>query len=244
MIYDSNSGALYSDDGSYLKTVHCPMALKVRDLHNTTLASPDKFCHSCKKTIKCADEWTDADMKEELEKDNNLCIFATSRAQNIVFLRAPGFWQKNYENLPVVRTARSFAAMQDGISRGDRLQIMPAGPTSNIGDIYSAIRNISTGNIIYQRGTTHGRDGLTEDHDWEFISEGFLHRPGQTFPFAAYLIPADVLPGQRVFVEDLIEDVISFKSNNGDSTRRNSCSAIWLGYQLKLEDDGPAEVCG
>ena len=45
-------------------------------------------------------------------------------------------------------------------------------------------------------------------------------------PFAAYLIPRDLKAGERVFVEDLIEDFVGGEWNQGDVLRLDSCEAI------------------
>jgi hypothetical protein len=40
---------------AFIKTVHCPMALRVSDLATLPSGSPDRCCHGCKKTIRCLD---------------------------------------------------------------------------------------------------------------------------------------------------------------------------------------------
>lgn len=118
MIYEPRSGALYANDGEFLKTVHCPMALRVVDLAELPDTSPDKLCNSCGKTIQCADDWSDDDMRKALEGFPSLCVFATSAAKNIVVLKPVGHGNANQEGLPVIRTVRSIDAMQDGFQRG------------------------------------------------------------------------------------------------------------------------------
>lgn len=44
MIYDHKNGALYSDDGEFLKSVHCPLALQAKDLVALADGSPDRHC--------------------------------------------------------------------------------------------------------------------------------------------------------------------------------------------------------
>ena len=48
-------------------------------------------------------------------------------------------------------------------------------------------------------------------------------------PYAAYLLPKDIEIGERVFLEDLIEDYIGKTWNQGDTYRLESCEAIWDG---------------
>ena len=46
-------------------------------------------------------------------------------------------------------------------------------------------------------------------------------------PFAAYLIPPDLEVGERVYVEDLIEDFVDGRWNQGDVYRLAEAAAIW-----------------
>ena len=54
-------------------------------------------------------------------------------------------------------------------------------------------------------------------------------------PFAAYLIPKDIVIGERVFVKDLIEDFVGKSWNQGDTYRLESCEAIWNGIDLEIQ---------
>jgi hypothetical protein len=53
-------------------------------------------------------------------------------------------------------------------------------------------------------------------------------------PFAAYLIPTDIQIGEKVMLEDLIEDVVGARWNQGDTFRMPSCAAIWTGQDFTL----------
>ena len=59
-------------------------------------------------------------------------------------------------------------------------------------------------------------------------------------PFAAYLIPKDIKTGERVFIEDLIEDYIGASWNQGNTYRLDSCEAIWNGTDLEIQYDPKA----
>jgi len=52
---------------------------------------------------------------------------------------------------------------------------------------------------------------------------------------AAYLIPKDIQIGERVFIEDLIEDYVGASWNQGDTFRLESCDAIWNGKDLEIQ---------
>ena len=53
-------------------------------------------------------------------------------------------------------------------------------------------------------------------------------------PYAAYLIPKDIRLYEKVFVEDLIEDYIGMRWNQGDTYRLESSLAVWTGLSLKI----------
>jgi hypothetical protein len=65
-------------------------------------------------------------------------------------------------------------------------------------------------------------------------------------PFAAYLIPNDIEVGERVFVDDVIEDLIGATWNQGDVYRLESSEAVWSGTDLIIEpgSDGPLQMVG
>lgn len=245
MIYEPRSGALYANDGEFLRTVHCPLALRVSELAELPDSSPDKQCNACGKTIKCADDWTDDDMRKALEDFPSLCVFATTAAKNIVVLKPIGRENPNEEDLPVVHTARSIDAMEDGFRRGYRLVIKQAGQFSGIGPKCKVFQHKVTGEVWC---TGDYRSELP-DHgvarDWELVADWFHHRADLPFPLAAYLVPRGIRKGQRVYLEDLIEDVPVEYWNQGDSHRLVSCAAVWNGDDFDLERfEAPPEMIG
>jgi hypothetical protein len=54
-------------------------------------------------------------------------------------------------------------------------------------------------------------------------------------PVAAYLLPANIRFGERVYLEDLIEDRVGSAWNQGDRHRAMSGFALWKGSRLELE---------
>jgi hypothetical protein len=54
-------------------------------------------------------------------------------------------------------------------------------------------------------------------------------------PFAAYLIPPDLEVGERVYVEDLIEDFVGGRWNQGNVYRLAEAEAIWTGTDLQID---------
>ena len=123
MIFDPRISALYGDDGSFIKTVHCPMALRVHDLQAFDESSPDRSCNSCGTTVRCIDEMSEAAVREAVADDGNICVFATARARHVVFLQPIGRPAFTGEQLPRIQTTRTLEGMADAFAHGMRVVI-------------------------------------------------------------------------------------------------------------------------
>jgi len=71
------------------------------------------------------------------------------------------------------------------------------------------------------------------ESDWETVVDFTWFYPHNwERPYAAYLLPKDLEVGERVWIEDLIEDLVGGKWNQGDEWRLNGCEAVWDGTNL------------
>ena len=235
MIFDPEIGALYASDGSFIKTVHCPMALRVEDLSSLPDGSPDRHCHACSKTIRCFDEMDDADAQKVVAEDSDICIFATAAAKHIVFLKPIGEQADEATGLPVVKTARNLATMVDGQVRGYRLAFRRCGQHGTIGSKYIVYQHNSTGELWWSVDYRSEIPDRGAAHEWTLVADWFFHRADLPFPLAAYLVPQGLKRGQRVLLEDLIEQVGVEYWNQGDSHRLLSSVAVWNGDDFELE---------
>jgi hypothetical protein len=98
-------------------------------------------------------------------------------------------------------------AIEDGLKRGFRVVLKHAGPASDIGAKYKVYQHKITGEVWWTGdyradGPSHG-----SYQDSELAADRFHHRTDWPFPLAAYLVPRGLKRGQRVFLEDVIEDV-------------------------------------
>lgn len=241
MIFDQMTGALYADDGVFLKTVHCPLALRSEQLVESSNGAPDRFCNSCQKTIRCIDDLAGSDVQAALSEDESLCVFSTPKARNIVFLRPTGATQNNDAGLLVVRTMRSLAAMVDAQARGFDLILESTNEDNEFGeDKYLVYQNKSTGALWWSGDYRNSRP--TSDKpcspdasEWTLIRKWFYARSDRPFPLAAYAVPKNLPIGSRVFLEDLIEDVLMRIWNQGNAKRVISSYAIWDGVKFEVE---------
>ena len=146
------------------------------------------------------------------------------------------FWNKNknMDNIRIVKTARDKKSINEAASKGLQPLLKKVVPSSEIRSKYAVMQNKKTGEImvIGDYRIFHDLEGnpdLVTVIDWtEYYPHNFAS------PFAAYLIPKDIQIGERVFIEDLIEDYVGASWNQGDTYRLESCDAIWNGNDLEI----------
>jgi len=145
------------------------------------------------------------------------------------------FWDrnKNSQGLRVIKTARDMGSINKAAKSGLYPLIKEVKPSDKIHSKYSVAQHKLTGEIK-----------ILGDYRWNDLEEyevvidwTFFYPYSFKSPFAAYLIPKDIKIGDRVFIEDLIEDYIGASWNQGDTYRLESCEAIWNGTDLEIQYD-------
>jgi len=149
------------------------------------------------------------------------------------------FWggNENSHALRVIKTARDKDSINKAAKNGLKPLIKKVKPSDEIRSKFSVVQNKTTG-IIEIIGDY--RMGFSSDENGEFETViKWTHYYPYNFksPFAAYLIPKDIKVGERVYIEDLIEDYIGASWNQGDTYRLESCEAIWSGTDLEIQYD-------
>lgn len=239
MIFDPQTNSLYSDKGEFIKTVYCPMSLRPEQLRLMD-GKRDRYCLECKTEIKCIDLLSDEDVKSAAAEDKGICIFSTPEARNIVFLRQTGEMEENHEHLPVITTLRNLPAMDYAAACGLKLVFRNVSPENAFGSHkYIVFQNTKTGRLWwsgdYRRCFPENASTLYVSEDqgrWTEVRKWFWVRSDRPFPLAAYAIPKTLEPGEKVFIEELIEDRSVELWNQGDSSRVQSCYGVWTGSDL------------
>jgi hypothetical protein len=149
------------------------------------------------------------------------------------------FWDKNKNSkwLRVIETARDEDSINKAAKSGIKPLIKKVEPSDKIRSKYSVVQNKKTGEIEILGDY---RIGFHSDDSGEFVTVidwAFYYPHNFKSPFAAYLIPEDIVIGERVYVKDLIEDYIGASWNQGDTYRLESCEAIWNGTDLEIQYD-------
>ena len=145
------------------------------------------------------------------------------------------FWDRNEkpQELRVIKTARDKDSINMAAKSGFKPLIKKVEPSEEISSKYSVAQNKKTGEIV-----TIGdfRDSIDSENDFEIVIDWTYYYPYSfKSPFAAYLIPEDIKIGERVFIEDLIQDYIGASWNQGDTYRLESCEAIWNGIDFEIQ---------
>ena len=145
------------------------------------------------------------------------------------------FWRrsKNKNGLRIIYTARSKWAINRAISNGFIPIIKKVEPSNKINSKFAIVRNTETGKIDVIRDFRQSdKPGFETVLDWTSYYPHYF-----SSPFAAYLIPSDIQIGERVYIDDLIEDIVGGSWNQGDTYRLSSSEAIWDGNDLLIQFD-------
>ena len=145
------------------------------------------------------------------------------------------FRRRSKNGLRIIRTARSKWAINIAIKRGFVPIIKKVEPSKKIHSKFAVIRNKISGKIdVIRDFRESGRQDCEIVLDWtSYYPHYFIS------PFAAYLIPNDIQIGERVYIDDLIEDVVGGSWNQGDTFRLTSSEAVWDGTGLLIEFEKP-----
>ena len=144
-------------------------------------------------------------------------------------------------DLRVIRTARTEQDINQAARDGYRPLIRLVAPDPAIHSKFCVYQHRTTGEIFVSGDFRSGPP--SRDYD-EVIEWSHYYPYSFPAPFAAYLIPADIEVGERVFIEDLIEDLIGEKWNQGDVYRLHSTEAVWNGSDLIPEPGIQVERVG
>lgn len=142
--------------------------------------------------------------------------------------------QKRNENgLRVIKTAKTIEEINKASNEGFWPLIRKVIPSEEIKHKMCMIQNSETGEVevIADRRTAIGKQ---YGQDWKVVLPFFSYYP-HIFPnpYAAYLIPADIIVDEKVYIEEVIEDIVS-ASWQDNTFRLKSAEAVWDGQDLKI----------
>lgn len=141
----------------------------------------------------------------------------------------------NPGGLRIVKTARTQESINSAARQGFRPLVKPVVPSARIKSKYSVLQDKDTGEITVINDFRSGTIKADGSRLTTVIGFKFYYPHQFESPFAAYLIPPDIQAGERVFLEDLIEDIVAGRWNQGDTFRLQACEAIWDGNDMVLQ---------
>ena len=158
---------------------------------------------------------------------------------------------KNNESteLRIIKTARTEQAINDAAEQGFWPLVKPVIPSPDIKVKFAIKQDQQTGKITVandyrQVPLTFKVTGVELPPLPSDVVIGWTYYYPYHFesPFAAYLVPPDLGINEVVILEDLIEDMIGAKWNQGDTYRLKSCEAVWDGKAFVLQHAPSKEV--
>ena len=148
------------------------------------------------------------------------------------------FWNRNnnLKNLRVIKTARDESSINIAAKKGFKPLVKKVEQSPEIRSKFAVLQNKNTGEVKivgdYRMGYGNENEEFEQIIDWTYYYPHYFKSP-----FGAYLIPPGIEVGERVFIEDLIEDYIGASWNQGDKYRLESAEAIWTGSDLQIQYD-------
>ncbi|HIA18878.1 MAG TPA: hypothetical protein EYN03_08985 [Planctomycetes bacterium] len=145
--------------------------------------------------------------------------------------------QQNESNggLTVIKTARTAEEINSAARKGVFPLVKLVQPSEQIRSKFAVMQNQKTGEIEVI-GDYRALSDLDSNSDYEMVIDfTFVYPLSVPSPFAAYLVPKDLAVGERVLLEDLIEDYVGASWNQGDVYRLEACEAIWNGDDFDIQ---------
>ncbi len=134
--------------------------------------------------------------------------------------------------LRIVKTLRTKEEIKDAINSGQKVLKQKVKPSKEIRVTDIHIKDKKTGKITVQPYSFHA---LPTDYDRYEVVKKRTYYP-YDFPSkdAAYVLPEDLSVGERVILEDLIEDIVG-ASHSWGTYRLDSAEAIWNGEEFVVD---------
>jgi hypothetical protein len=141
------------------------------------------------------------------------------------------------QNMRIIKTARDEESINQAAKNGFYPLLKKVEPSEDISSKFAVLQNKKSGEIEVVGDYRMLMDS-DRDIEYEVVIEWTYYYPYKfSAPFAAYLIPKDIVIGERVFIEDLIEDFVGSTWNQGDTYRLENCEAVWNGSNFDIQYD-------
>lgn len=255
---------LETDDGELIKEFDCPLEKRWEDLLPWTNHWRDdeandqkRLCGACQKAVVNFQHYRESQIIALVEVNPEVCGYLTADHPDLTEIEGDLRDDRvvnqgtNHADTScirtrnatsgerVIKTARSLLHIQEAVEQGYRPYFVPNVDTGRIKQKLTVLYDQKTRGLQISGDF---RSWLPFDQDQieaqfgkgaGIALHGDLDRAAS--PIAAYLLPHDIQEGERIFLEDLIEDRVGSSWNQGDTYRERSGFATWRGDQLELE---------
>jgi hypothetical protein len=82
MKYNPTTQELFTDKGTFLKKLHCPLSKQWEELHPTNLLK-GKMCDQCKKAVHDTAQLSDEQLSALLKNDVHTCLKIDLNQENL-----------------------------------------------------------------------------------------------------------------------------------------------------------------
>lgn len=211
-----------------------------------------KYCGSCQKCVVNANKFNESQISALVQVNPEICLHLSSEHPDLTVKETIGKandWECGYQGitqkgLPIIQTARSLAAIEDGVRRGYRPLFVGADYKGDVGKKL-CVSYYSKANAVFYQSDFRAMFGAIDGSDNGVSSIMVRHDDERDpSPLAAYMIPPELNPGDKVFVADIIEEIVRERWNQGDSWRLTSSEAVWTGEKLEIEYREPVMMMG
>ena len=138
------------------------------------------------------------------------------------------------DGLRVIRTIRGETAINSAKDMGLKLIELRAEVSDEFKIKYKMVKDKLTGKII-----TLGdfrEDNYLNESRYKTLVNWTSRNPSKFFStFAAYIVPKDLKPGERVLINDVITNHVSGRWNQGDVYRLSKSEAMWTGRYFNID---------
>ncbi len=142
------------------------------------------------------------------------------------------------EDTRVISTARSIDEINAAVEKGFGILLLPCNPSPPYLHTVSLYKHKMKGTYRLDLDPRLSYRDPGEYAQWQHALALEYYPPVFKEGFAAYLIPADLEIGERVWLEDLIEDFLGCVSGQGlGETRLQNAYARWNGSAFDIEYD-------
>ena len=200
---------------------------------------------SCNRMVIDSGTFSEQGLEDFLRKNQDACVKVSIFQDNITVQGLEQAIKKDNSDLPTIRSAFGENEINEAVSKGN----IPL-----VKWVHQNNHRLRMKTIVYQHEetgevyVTHDYRDNPKDSQFKKVLEKIHYPHRRTSPVGAYLVPKDLKVGERVYLEEVLDDLIGEVYNQGDFSRLKGCTAVFLGFDkgfaLEYDESDVVEVIG